>query len=333
MTKRITTRALFTAIAGASATALLLAGCSDGPAAPPADDGGDAGAYSVQFVNPLPNYPVWRLVGDCMADAAEAAGVEFTESGPTGQGLDATAMIEQVQQATAAGMDAIITFPASDAFAPVLVQAQEAGIVTASLYGSGLPDSGADVNIGPDFEAQGALFISAVEQLPGDKKIGLIAASDTGVGGSWLTGVKAAVEAGENMEIIGEVYTGDDASAALDQTNALLTANPEINVIITHMGTVTQGAVTAIESRGLTGEVQFIGNGPDNGGLEALKSGAAHALLVQSVCGAAEDAISAVVERLDSGEAPGSAPIENLPVGNKMASKDDIDQLMSEGWQ
>lgn len=66
------------ALAGTAAVALALTGCSDGPgtttSASGAADGGAAGATSIQFVNPLPNYPAWRLIGDCMADEAKTRG-------------------------------------------------------------------------------------------------------------------------------------------------------------------------------------------------------------------------------------------------------------------
>src|ERR1700754_1349346 len=53
---------------------------------------------AAEFVNPLPQYPAWRTIGDCMKDAATARGIDFTESGPTGGALDATKMIQQIQQ-------------------------------------------------------------------------------------------------------------------------------------------------------------------------------------------------------------------------------------------
>ena len=34
---------------------------------------------SILFVNPLPQYPAWRLIGDCIADAAKAANIPETE--------------------------------------------------------------------------------------------------------------------------------------------------------------------------------------------------------------------------------------------------------------
>ncbi|WP_368497476.1 sugar ABC transporter substrate-binding protein [Herbiconiux sp. A18JL235] len=333
-------RLLPLALGGATVIALALTGCSDGPGMTTSSDsangagngsGAGAGTTSIQFVNPLPNYPAWRLIGDCMADAAEARGVDFNESGPTGQAMDPTTMIEQIQSAIANKKSGIITLPASDAFGPLLDQARDAGIVTATMYGDGADGSGADINVGIDWTELGKIYVAEVEKLPGDKKLGLIAPGDTGIGKSFMDGVKAAVADTDDVEIVGEVYTGDDSAKALAQTNALLTAHPEVNVIATNMGTVTQGAVSAIEAKGLTGKVAFIGNGPDNGGKEALESGAEYRFLLQALCDAGADALDAVVDRIESGEAAGGSATL-IDVGTRMATKDDYAELLEQGW-
>lgn len=214
-------------------------------------------------------------------------------------------MIEQIQGAIANKKSGIITLPASDAFGPLLDQARDAGVITTTMYGDGADGSGADINVGIDWTELGAIYVAEVEKLPGDKKLGLIAPGDTGIGKSFMDGVKAAVADTDDIEIVGEVYTGDDSAKALAQTNALLTAHPEVNVIATNMGTVTQGAVSAIEAKGLTGKVSFIGNGPDNGGKEAIESGAEYRFLLQALCQAGKDALDETVDRIESGEAAG----------------------------
>lgn len=312
-------------------SALALAGCSDGGGSAPAEP--DA-AESVLFVNPLPNYPVWRLIGDCMAEQAAERGVDFSESGPTGQAIDATAMIEQIQQGIANEVGAIITLPASEAFGPLLQQARDAGIVTETMYGSGAPDSGADINIGADWTAQGQMVIDQVAEIEGTKYVGLIAAGDTGVGGSWLDGVKAAAAEYDDIEIVGEVYTGDDSSKALTQVTALLTAHPEINVIATHMGTVTQGGVTALEQAGRL-DVKFLAGGKDNGGIEGLESGAIYRLLLGDFCQVGKDTLDAAVDYIESGEGPAEVPIFISTSNDQSLRYTDLEEareLLAKGW-
>jgi ABC-type sugar transport system substrate-binding protein len=297
-------------------------------------DGASAksGEKSVQFVNPLPNYPAWRTIGDCMKDEAKTRGVEFTETGPTGQAIDANTMIEQIQQAIADEKGGIITLPASQAFGPLLKQAQGKGIVTATMYGDSSAESGADANIGANWAELGAAYVQAIAARPGPQRVGLVAASNTGVGKSWMDGFKAAAAKTKNVTVVGEVYTGDDSAKALAQTNALLTAHPELNVIATHMGTVTQGAVSALKARGLTGKVAFVGNGPDNGGKQALASGAEYRMLVQGLCQAGKDALDAVADRLDGTVERDPEHPQQIDVGTKMADKSNLDSLLQNGW-
>ncbi|MEV6987340.1 sugar ABC transporter substrate-binding protein [Sphaerisporangium sp. NPDC051017] len=304
-----------------------LAGCAGQDSATGGSpSSGNPKAMTIQFVNPLPSYPAWRQIGDCMKDEAKKRGADFTESGPTGQALDASAMIQQVQQATANKKDVIITFPASEGFTQVLKQAQAAGVVTGTFYGPGGKDSGADVNAGPDWGEIGETLVGAVAALPGQHVLGLVAQGNTGLGKSWLDGVKGAAAKTGNVSIAGEVYTADDAAKALPQVNALLTAHPDITEIVTHMGTVTPGAVSAIKSRKLQGKTFLLAGGHDNGGLEAVKEGTANLMLMQDVCTLGRQMVDGVVDVHDGKPAP------EVPVHVKVVGKDEVQAYLDKGW-
>jgi ABC-type sugar transport system substrate-binding protein len=318
------TKAVGTAVAAlAVATTAACATGASTAASGSSSAGGDADATTIQFVNPLPNYPSWRTIGDCMADAAEARGADLTESGPSGQSLDPTVMLQQIQQAMANKVDAILTLPASDGFAPVLEQAQEQGIITATIYG---PDGLADINVGVDWTAIGEQMVGAVAELPGDHVVGLVAAADTGLGKAWLDGMKAAAEKTDNVEIVGEVYTGDDAAKALPQVNALLTAHPDITEVMTHMGTTTPGAVAAIKQQDRVGKTFLVANGTDNGGTEALEEGTANLMMMQDFCTLGKNAIDAIVDKAEGTEPdPILATIELVDV-------DEYQSYVDKGW-
>ncbi|MGW1004344.1 sugar ABC transporter substrate-binding protein [Streptomyces sp. NPDC002520] len=319
------------AVGALSVSALLVGGLAACSTDDPAAGGGtgtshSSGALSIQFVNPLPNYPAWRKIGDCMKDQAKKRGAEYTESGPIGQALDANAMISQIQQATANKKGAIVTFPASTAFAGVLKQAQSAKIVTGTFYGSTGAVSGADLNAGPDWTAMGEDMVNAVSKLPGKHVLGLVAAANTGVGKSWLDGMKTAAKKTANVTIAGEVYTGDDAGKALPQVNALLAAHPGITEIASHMGTTTPGAVSAIKSKGLKGKTFLLAQGHDNGGTEAMKDGEANLMFLQDVCTPAKGMVDGVLD-VHKGK---SAPSIKVPI--KVVGKDEYQSLLSKGW-
>jgi|EndMetStandDraft_8_1072994.scaffolds.fasta_scaffold80994_2 ribose transport system substrate-binding protein len=317
-------------LAALSAAALALAGlagCGDSDDSNESAGGsGGSGKKVVQFVNPLPSYPTWKQIGDCMKDEAAKRGLDYKESGSSGQAIDASAMITQVQQATANKVDAIITFPTSDGFGQVLKQAQEADIVTGTIYGDGTPESGADYNIGPDFTLIGETVINAVSAEPGDHVVGLVAAQDTGLGKAWLDGIKAAAAETDNVSIVGEVYTADDAAKALPQVTALLTAHPDITDIVTHMGTTTPGATAAIKAQGREGETFLVPLGVDNGGLEAIKDGTAKVMLLQNVCTLGQQMMDGVADQLE-GKTPPVVPVEL-----KAVTADQVETFVDQGW-
>lgn len=312
---------------------LGMTACSSGSAASSGTGGGSTSGMNIQFVNPLPKYPAWRSVGDCMKKEAEKRGAHYSETGPTGQAVDVNAMISQIQQGISTKKSAIVTFPASDGFAPVLKQAQKAGIVTTTVIGPGTKDSGADANVGLDWSKLGEMYVAAIAKRPGTQYVGLEAAANSGPGGEWMAGLKAAAAKTSNVKVVGAVYTGDDSAKALQQTQALLTAHPNINVIASHMGTVTQGAVAAIKAKGKTGKVVLVGNGHDNGGTEAMASGAAYALLFQNLCDAGTKSADVTIDMLKKKQtAPPSGGPKNLFYGVTVATKDNYRQFIDKGW-
>jgi ABC-type sugar transport system substrate-binding protein len=261
-----------------------------------------------------------------MKDEADARGAVLTESGPSGQTLDASAMIQQIQQAVANKVDGVVTFPASEGFTEVLKQAQSAGVLTGTLYGPGGADSGADVNAGPDWGDIGAQLVNAVSALPGDHVLGLVAQGDTGLGKLWLDGVKAAAAATDNVTIGGEVYTGDDASKALPQVTALLTAHPDVTEIVTHMGTTTPGAVAAIKALGLEGKTFLLAGGHDNGGTEAVQEGTANLMMLVDLCTLGKQMVDGMVD-VHNGQ-----PAPEIPVKIAVVGKDEIQGYLDKGW-
>lgn len=303
-----------------------LAACSSDDTSPENPGSGGSEAMAIQFVNPLPSYPTWKQVGECMKEEAEARGAELSESGPTGQAIDPNAMIQQVQQAIANKKDAVVTMPASDGFAPLLQQAQGADILTGTFYGPGGEDSGADYNIGPDWTYIGETVVGAVSALPGDHVLGLVAPADTGLGKAWMDGVKAAAANTDNVTIAGEVYTGDDATKGLPQVTALLTAHPEVTQIVTNMGTTTPGATAAIKAKGLEGKVFLTAVGHENGGTEAIDDGTANLMLLEDVCTMGKRMVDGVVD-LHEDKTP-----EEFPVQIAVVPGDEVQTYLDKGW-
>lgn len=312
----------------ATAIALTVSGCSAPEQDKPAATAGEATTLeTLQFINPLPTAPVWQQVSQCMKEEAAANGIEFGESGPPASAPgDPTAMIQLIQDAVATGADAVVTFPASGAFGPVLSQAQDSGVITATLYGDGSPESGATVNAGGDWSVIGGQYVDAIAELPGDHVVGLVAEAPTGVGKSWVDGVTAAAEKTDNVTISDTVYVGADASQALPQVTALLTANPDIDLVASNTGIMTAGGVAAIESLGLKDQVKLLVINNANGGPEAVRDGFAVGVFLQDACDLAKRTVAGVVEAATGTDVP------LIEVKSVIATTDDLDKYLDQGW-
>ncbi|MCW2855502.1 MAG: hypothetical protein JWR52_1117 [Marmoricola sp.] len=324
------TRSLGIGAIGIMLSASLAAcGSSSTPnSSPPTTKASGAKALkSLQFVNPLPTQPVWQQVDSCMKQEAQAKGLTYTSSGPPASSPgDPTVMIQQIQQATAQGVGAIVTFPASGAFGPVLQQAQQKGIITATLYGDGTPASGATVNAGVDWTQIGQQYVAAIASLPGDHHVGLVAEASTGIGKSWTDGVEAAAAKTSNVHIAGTVYIGADASNALPQVTSLLTAHPNIDFVASNTGLMTQGAVAAIKSRNLVGKVRLLVINNANGGPQAVENGMAVGVYLQDLCDLAKRTVDGVVEASQGVKVP------LIAVNAVIAKKDDLQGYLNKGW-
>src|ERR1700731_1034936 len=141
------------------AGSLLAAGTQGASASQSVSHATHAKLKSILFVNPLPKYPQWALIANCLSKQAKALGVPESETGPVGT-LNPTTMVQEIQQGIADKVGAIITFPASPAFIPVLSQARKAGIITGTMYGGGGSATG-QFNTGVDWNALGRQYVDA----------------------------------------------------------------------------------------------------------------------------------------------------------------------------
>ena len=287
-----------------------------------------SGPSSILFVNPLPKYPAWRLIGDCVANRAKVLGIPETESGPTTGNLDTTVMIKQIQQGIANKAGAILTFPATTGFTPVLQQARKAGIEVGTFYGAAGTEAGSNANVGANFATVGHIFAQAIAARTGEQHVGLMVQGAAGVGKAFTDAFKEEALKTKNVTVSAIVFTNDDASKALDQASALLSAHPEINVIASHMGTATQGATAAIKAKHLQGKVVFVANGAAGGGSQGLEDGTVYKLMLQDLCTAGHVMVDAMTKVAAGEQVPAQ-----VDVGVQMFGKGEVDKFVAKGWQ
>jgi len=281
----------------------------------------------LEFVNPLPTSPTWVGISNCISAQAKADGITYSETGPPASApADPATMIQEIQQGVSAGQNAIITFPASGAFGPVLQQAQKAGVLTATLYGTGLPSSGATVNAGVDWSVIGKQYIQTIASRPGKHVVGLVAEAPTGVGKSWVDGVKAAAKKTHNVTIVQTVYIGADASQALPQVSSMLTAHKNIDIVASNTSLMTQGAIAAIKAMGLKGKVHIVTINNANGGPQAVSNGYALGVFLQNLCKLGKDTVTGLVEASHGKKVP------LVQAQSVIATKSNVKHYIKLGW-
>jgi ABC-type sugar transport system substrate-binding protein len=301
-------------------------GAASGPGAAGGPGTGTKKLSSLLFVNPLPNYSQWKLIGQCMSAEARTLGVPYTETGPTGV-LNPVQMVQEIQTGISSKVGAIVTFPASPAFGPVLQQAHKAGIITGTMYGNGGGSAPADFNAGVDWNALGRQYVAALAGRPGVQRVGLLAVSPTGVGKAFVDGFKSAAQGNKNIKVEAVIYTNDDPATTLSETNALLLAHPDINVLASHMGTSTTPVISAIKAKGDVGKVVLLGNGANGGGAQGAQQGIVYRFLLQDLCTMGHEAVSTAADI-----AAGKPASKSIVIGTVMAGLSNYKSYLAKGW-
>jgi ABC-type sugar transport system substrate-binding protein len=270
-----------------------LAGCSAG-APPTTASSGASRLKTVTFVNPLPDYPAWKVIGQCMSEEARKKGLTFTQSGQTGSSVDATYMANRIEQAIAEKINAIITFPTdADQFDPLFTQAKNAGILTETVE-SGAPTTN-DLNVGTSYEEYGALAAETIAKKGGTQYIGLIsaAAADNPFVIGFSNWLKAHPKS--PVKLLDSQFDNADPTLDTGLVEAMLVAHPQINMFLTNEGAATSPIVSVLKQKNLKGKVFLTTNSIYSGSIQGMQDGYVYAFLLQDMCGIGTSAIDSLV--------------------------------------
>lgn len=281
---------------------------------------------SMLFVNPLPNYPAWKTIGSCMKKEAEKNGITFTQAGPNGNNVDTKLMLDRMQQGIANKVDAIVTFPVSaEQFDPILLQAKNAGIYTATVEGGQTKNQ--TLNAGTSFTQYGELAAKTVAAKGGQQNVAFLTQGPTGPDGEFVGSFKAAAAANyPNIKIVDSRFDGGDTTKALDLASAMMTAHPELNQFVTNEGADTPPVVAAIKAKNKVGKVFLTTSTIYSGSVEGMQSGIVYSFLLQNMCAIGSTPVDALV-KVSQGQ---SVPT-NIPTPIEFATKDTVKQLTASG--
>lgn len=321
----------------AAAVALIgaMSACSSGSSstgsAAPGSAAASAGSAaaplkSMLFVNPLPDYPAWKTIGQCMEKEAKANGVEFTQAGPTGGGVNAPYMLDRIQQGVANKVGAIVTFPLSaDTFDPAFKRARDAGVKVVTVEGSGNTQN-QDINAGTSFAQFGALAAKTVAAKGGQQNVGFLIDIKTGPAKTYVDAFTEAAKSYPNVQIVDTRYDNGDSTKDIDLATAMITAKPELNHIVTNLGAATPGIIAAIKQKDVVGKVFLTTNSIYSGSVEGMKAGIVYSFLLQDMCAIGTTPVKALVDL-----AAGKQVAKDIPTRIEFATAATVDQLTADG--
>jgi rhamnose transport system substrate-binding protein len=282
-------------VATGVALALILAGCSSSATPTPAPTVAPATVApatvapataaaptpaaigSIVMIPKQVNNPYFDVAFKGAQNAATALGGTLTQVGPSA--ADATQQIPFIQTATTQKASAIIV-SADDAtaIAPALQAAMAAGIKVVGYDSS--PAVGAYnvfVNQADTAGIGKGLADMACDEAPScTGEIAVLSAAQTATNqNAWIaamqTTLKDAKYAGLKWD--GVVYGNDDPAISTTQAQALLSAHPNLKVIVSPTTVGIVAAAQVVKAKNLTGKVFVTGLGTPKGMVDFVKAG------------------------------------------------------------
>lgn len=242
--------------------------------------------------------------------AANPDGFELTVTGIQDE-RDVSRQVALVREMIAQQYDAIVIAPAdSQALAPVLKQAMDAGVVVINidnrLDASVLSELGITIPfVGPD-NREGALRVG--QELAGHLEPGSEVAILEGIETSFNSQQRtegfrqAMLDAG--MTLVTSQSAMWEMERAKTETDAIMTAHPNLKAIMACNDSMALGVLASLRARGLVGQVQIVGFDNIEAVRESVKEGTILATADQHGDQLAVFGIDAALQILESQTVP-----------------------------
>ena len=231
------------------------------------EGGGTGGAgetYKVAFVPKLQGVPYFEAMNTGGQAAAEALGnVEWLYQGPTQ--ADAAAQADIVRSFIQQQVNALIVAPNDpDSMAPLLQQAQEAGI-SVGTSDTDAPNSVREVFVN-QATAEGigqGLTDALLEAMGGSGKYAIVSCGQTAENlNAWIE-VQKSYTASQypEAEIVDIVYAGEDQARSTQMATDLMNAHPDLTGLVGECTSSAPGVAQAVRDAGKIGQVFTVGLG------------------------------------------------------------------------
>ena len=277
------------AVAGL-AFALVASGCGQGSGGSASGGGGGAGGggedqVSVAFVPKLQGIPYFEAMNTGGQAACQELGCQWLYQGPVT--ADPAAQADIVRSYIQQGVDALIVAPNDpDSMAPLLQQAQQAGIKVATA------DTDAPNSVREAFVNQAttegigqAITDSLLTAMGGKGKYAIVSCGQTAQNlNSWIDVQKAyTAQKYPDAEIVDIVYAGEDQAAATQMATDLMNAHPDLTGLVGECTSSAPGVAQAIRDAGKIGKVFSVGLGTPQSMAPYLTDGSSSASILWDV--------------------------------------------------
>ena len=281
---------------------------------------------SILFVNPLPDYPAWKVIGACMATEAKKLNIKFSQAGPPGESINTQYMLARLDQGIADKVGAIVTFPLSaPQFNPVMEQARNKGIWVATVEGAN-STTAQNVDVGTSYAQFGQLAAKTIGAKKGMQYVGFIEPTDTPPASTFVNNFETAAHKYSNIKIVAIQYDQGNPANDVDIATTMMTANPKLNMFVTNEGAATPGVISAIKAQGQVGKVFLTTNSVYSGAVAGMKAGIVYSTLLQDMCQIGIEPVIAL-----SALAAGKNVPSEIATPIKFATESDIAALTAGG--
>lgn len=213
-------------------------------------------------------------LADAMTSAAEEKGINLTI---VSADKDPAQQVSQIDNALASGeMDgAVIQATSAEGVTAGISALKEAGVPTITLHEAVAAQEDASAYIGPDLATIGLIVMEHVcEENNGNGSIAIL----EGVMGNSVQQTIAAsydeiLENYPDMEVVFRDNANWETDEALSKVENWLTTGKEFGTIVCMNDSMAIGAMQAVNSANLTGEIKIYGSDATDQAVEAVKNG------------------------------------------------------------
>ncbi|QGH35928.1 substrate-binding domain-containing protein [Gracilibacillus salitolerans] len=311
---------------------LLLAACNEETETNGENDSGDdageenADSYTFGYTSMTQNNPFFQVLEEAIREKVEANGDELITTNPA---MDVELQINQIEDMIAQDIDAIFLNPVDwEGIRPALVMLEEADIPIIN-YDTEVKDfEYVTAYVGSDNKNAGKVAgEDLVERFPDGGEIAVLDSPTMNSINDRIEGFMEAID-GHNFEIVAQQDAKGDLETALDITEDILQAHPDIIAIMGGNDPTALGALAAAKSNNVQDIAIYGVDGSPDAKAAIAEGGSFVGTGAQSPISIGESSVDVAYQFLS-----GEDYEERTPVETFLINEENVEEYGVGGWQ